>query len=216
MQWMTNFTGLWLCNDKWRLTENCLTNFPLNSLFDCPKNCIQWSQNLTSKCTLNSELATTNRRQKLQAYKSELAAAPGLKMRWHLKLISIKKTESHIFQTYKKPYKVQTKDSFYLYNFQIKFSLSDQCEWRSPNQLQNCWNCITKSPFSVWGKIFAKMDYTQAYTGYQNTMAGYNSAYHSAYQYATPNHLKVSQIVFTKISLHIQKGFLNSPFVWTQ
>ena len=38
------------------------------------------------------------------------------------------------------------------------------------------------------------MDYTQAYTGYQNMAAGYNSAYH--YQYATPNHLKVSKIVF--------------------
>ena len=107
-----------------------------------------------------------------------------------------------------KKYIWRTKQGFlHPINFQMKFSISDQCEWTSPNQQQNCWNCITKSPFSVWGKIFAKMDYTQAYTGYQNTMAGYNSAYHSAYQYATPNHLKVSQIVLQFFRLSVQKRF---------
>ena len=130
---------------------------------------------------------------------------------------------SNIFPISKdiKIYIWRTKQGFPLpINFQMKFSISDQCEWTSPNQQQNCWNCITKSPFSVWGKIFAKMDYTQAYTGYQNTMAGYNSAYHSAYQYATPNHLKVSQIVFTTFSfVWLKRIFLicslGSPFVST-
>ena len=114
--------------------------------------------------------------------------------------------ESLIFLISKGHIKYKTGLVFIHIVSKLFFLISDQCEWTSPNQQQNCWNCITKSPFSVWGKIFAKMDYTQAYTGYQNTMAGYNSAYHSAYQYATPNHLKVSQIVFTIFSFVCSKN----------
>ena len=113
--------------------------------------------------------------------------------------------ESLIFLISKGHIKYKTGLVFIHIVSKLIFFISDQCEWTSPNQQQNCWNCITKSPFSVWGKIFAKMDYTQAYTGYQNTMAGYNSAYHSAYQYATPNHLKVSQIAFTIFSFVCSK-----------